>query len=180
MYGRPGKYGIYALDPSKIVMGTFSTGFTGPTLMQAMRSREHVELEMAARSYAIAMTSLCDSEENFRRLAKALLRLDAQAGRAKEFQTEKTSVFPLPKRVLSLRKAEESEGMVLPLQQAVGSISRETVIAYPPGIPLIVPGERIDSSFPEYIRVLREAGVALSNTRRADIQTIDTVRKSGI
>lgn len=180
VYGRPGKYGIYALDPSKIVMGTFSTGFTGPTLMQAMRSREHVELEMAARSYAIAMTSLCDSEENFRRLAKALLRLDAQAGRAKEFQTEKTSVFPLPKRVLSLREAEESEGMVLPLQQAVGSISRETVIAYPPGIPLIVPGERVDSSFPEHIRVLREAGVALSNTRRADIQTIDTVRKSGI
>ena len=175
--GRPGRHGIHALDPSKLVIGAFGSGLTGPALMERLRREDKIELEMAARTYAIAMTSLCDTRESLDRLASALLRLDASLAPPRALAAAEPAL-PLPERVLTLREAEERRGRVLPLREAVGRISRETVFAYPPGIPLIVPGERLSAELADHLRLLAASGVALDNTRHGPADTLEVLAES--
>lgn len=181
MEGRPGRHGIYALDPSKIVLGSFQTALTGPQVMQSLRSTDKIELEMAASFYVIAMTSLCDTKENFQRLVHAFLRLEeeekkkAAVSKKDLFQSEKDITFTLPVKVMSLREAESKQGKYMPLFESEGLICRETIFAYPPGIPLIVPGEQIDKQLLERIRWMQETGVSLNHSGREFDQRIDVV-----
>lgn len=185
--GRPGRHGIYALDPSKIVLGCFQTGFSGPQIMASMRHIDRIELEMAASCYVIAMTSLCDTEEAFQRLLQAMLRLEREqkmSGRTTSLQEqaqERNPKIPLsvPVKVMTLRDAEERKGEIVPLSKAKGRICRETLFAYPPGIPLIVPGERIEESFLERLHWMQSSGVSLSNSRHTTIESIDVVKDNG-
>lgn len=176
-----GRYGIYALDPSKIVLGSFGTNLTGPQIMESLRRTDKIELEMAASFYVIAMTSLCDTKENFQRLAHAFLRLEKEEslkadriGREKK-KYDKDITFTLPVKVMSLREAESKAGKCIPFFQSEGYICRETIFAYPPGIPLIVPGEQIDKKLLERICFMQEAGISLNNSRRSFDQQIDVV-----
>lgn len=168
-----GEKGVFALDPSKIVISTRFVGMTGPEMAASLREKDNIELEMAARDYAIAMTSLCDSEENFHRLAQALLRADREA--PPQPPAEEPEPPRLPRRAMTLRAAEEAPGRLLPLEQAAGRVSREAVFAYPPGIPLIVPGEYVEEGFPALLRSYQRAGVSLKNSRRAPVDFLDTV-----
>ena len=174
---QPGRHGIFALDPSKLVVGSFGAGMTGPALMARLRKRG-IELEMAAKSYAIAMTSLCDTRESLSRLAAALRELDGAAGSGEQ-PAAAAALPPLcPERLLTIREAESLPGRVLPLSEAIGKISRETVTAYPPGIPLLVPGERVDAAFAEVAARLLEAGVSLGGAGEAGDLRIEVVEES--
>ena len=151
---RLGENGVFALDPSKLVISASKAGLSGPQLAEKLReakiepemaSREYVitldrVLEMASREYVIAMTSLCDPEEHFRRLADALRALDHPFAAPR--CADSPAAWTLPAQSMTIREAEDSEGTVLRAADALGRVCRETVFAYPPGIPLIVPGER--------------------------------------
>jgi len=82
--GRTGKPGekFFALDPGKIVISTKKTALSGTELMEALRDEHGIELEKACADYAIAMTSFCDTDEGFDRLAKALRAIDSTVGAA--------------------------------------------------------------------------------------------------
>ena len=68
--------GFFAFDPGKLVIITKSTALSGIMLMDILREEYRIELELAREDYAIAMTSICDSAEGFRRLAGALAAID--------------------------------------------------------------------------------------------------------
>jgi len=70
--------GFFAFDPGKIVLVTKNTALSGMMLADILREEYKIELELASADYAIAMTGVCDSEEGFTRLAKALVAIDAE------------------------------------------------------------------------------------------------------
>ncbi len=76
--GKTGEYrpGIFARDPSKIVIYTGISKLTGPELAGILRDDYHIETEMSAPGYVIAMTSLMDTDEGFGRLSRALTEID--------------------------------------------------------------------------------------------------------
>ena len=150
---------VYALDPSKIVISTAGTSATGPELMGSLRKEANIELEMAASDYVIAMTGMGDTADTFHALARALCKAD------RTIQTSPSAAvrpaLQLPRRLCSAQEAVFGAREKCPLDKAAGRVSAGYVWAYPPGIPLLVPGEEIDAALLSVFKGLQESGVSL-------------------
>ncbi|WP_320162821.1 aminotransferase class I/II-fold pyridoxal phosphate-dependent enzyme [uncultured Trichococcus sp.] len=151
---------FFAFDKGKILISAQGTGLNGQKLMEMLRSDHHIEMEMAYGDHALAMTSVCDTEAAMAALADALLAidgtLDSMAG--ERISNDGTIIFKLPEKQSEIWKALESEKAECPLEQAAGLTVAEYVWAYPPGIPLLVPGERISAAFISQVHALLEKG----------------------
>ena len=156
--------GIFDLDPAKVVISTRDSALTGAELMTRLREDFRIELEMALDGYAVAMTGLGTDDTMPRRLAEALLALDRTYGPALSPKPP-LPALGLPPRRMSLEEAARAEGVDLPLSQAVGRVSCGYVWAYPPGIPLVIPGEEITAGLAETLERLHRVGVKLVGTR---------------
>ncbi|WP_319466753.1 aminotransferase class I/II-fold pyridoxal phosphate-dependent enzyme [uncultured Trichococcus sp.] len=151
---------FFAFDKGKILISAQGTGLTGQKLMEMLRSEHHIEMEMAYGDHALAMTSVCDTEATMAALADALLAIDSTLGSkaGERISNDGTIIFKLPEKQYEIWKALESEKSVCPLEQASGLTVAEYVWAYPPGIPLLVPGERISAGFIRQVHALLEKG----------------------
>jgi len=156
---------FFLFDLGKIVISTGNTNLTGHSLADLLRRQYSIELEMAGADYAIAMTSICDTTENFVRLAQALIEIDRIAEKKDTKENAAYSV-QIPTQKKSICEALDCDGgQLLLLEEAVGAMSLESVWAYPPGIPLIVPGEVIDPDLIQHIGYLTCAGIKLYSTK---------------
>ena len=147
-------------DYGKIVILTQKTNLKGKDLMKILRDQYHIELEMASIDYAIAMTSICDKEESFERLAKALQEIDQVCiGKAQE----KRTLFlgrTIPTRKMSIRKAlQEGKNELIDFEKAKGKVLGEYVWIYPPGIPLMIPGEMITQEEINLLKQLKDSKI---------------------
>jgi arginine/lysine/ornithine decarboxylase len=170
----------FAFDKSKILILTNNANITGIELQKILRENYKIELEMASINYALAMTSINDTENGFNRLINALLEID------KTLQSTNKSIFwefSLPKYSMSPYEAECSKGEFVILDKANGRISKEYIYAYPPGIPIIVPGEVFSDNIIKNIKTMLENEINLiseSNKLPFKVQcTIDTLNKMG-
>lgn len=154
---------FFGFDPGKIAIGTRKTDYTGPELAELLRSGYRIEPEMACADYVLCMTSFCDTEKNFETLARALTELDRSAAPPCPGRT-RPGPCPLPEQEMPICRALELEGECLPPGEAEGAVSLEYVWAYPPGIPIIVPGERVDGTLVRYLEELTGAGVELHSS----------------
>lgn len=129
---------------------------SGKELMDTLRSDYHLELEMALGDYALAMTSVCDTDEGFDRLINALVAIDNRCTTADHSMNVTAS--PLPQKRYTISEAMDQDGEMCDIDQAEGKISREYIRAYPPGIPFIVPGEVIGREVLSQLRALQASG----------------------
>ncbi len=154
-------YHILDADFGKLVIGAKHASVSGKMLYDRLRTRYHLQMEMAAPSYVLAMTSIFDTREGFDRLAEALLAMDdwLKVSMSKTGDMEEESSFVTceeeqpwvnrslrPSIRLSLYEAQNREKEWVTFEHAVGRVAAETVNLYPPGIPLFVPGEEITES----------------------------------
>ena len=139
-------------DRSKLVLSVKDTilkkenrVFTGKMLYERLLLEYHLQMEMAAGSYVIAMTSIGDTKEGMDRLISALFEIDEEL--EKKSEEEKRYYLPRQEQVLTSFEVEGMRRMEnvksLSWKESAGFISMEYAYLYPPGIPLIVPGERI-------------------------------------
>ena len=135
-------------DRSKLVLSVKDTilkkenrVFTGKMLYERLLLEYHLQMEMAAGSYVIAMTSIGDTKEGMDRLLSACLRLMRNwkkvRGRERYYLPRQEQVFT-SFEVEGMRRMETVRSMSW--QESAGFISMEYAYLYPPGIPLIVPG----------------------------------------
>ncbi|HWQ50668.1 MAG TPA: aminotransferase class I/II-fold pyridoxal phosphate-dependent enzyme [Terriglobales bacterium] len=151
----------WAHDPSKLIVLTGRAGMTGSWLAARLREEYRIETEMAAGSYLVAMTGMGDTGEMMEAFARALLDIDRKAAGGS------LAPFPapvLPKRAISLAEARRGPSAAVLLAEAVGRVCAETVWAYPPGIPLTLPGEVISNEMVELFVRYGKAGVHLKST----------------
>jgi len=148
-------------DPSKIVIRGRNRNYQGERLMNYLRENAHLELEMATPTYALAMTSIMDSEEGFCRLEQGLMALDQEVG-TMEATLTLGDVEEMYLRERNVRKplweAVEAESIACPLQQAVGKIAGGFINLYPPGIPVYAPGEQLTAEGVRTIVQAQKAG----------------------
>ena len=140
-------------DRSKLVLSVKDTilkkenrVFTGKMLYERLLLEYHLQMEMAAGSYVIAMTSIGDTKEGMDRLLSALFEIDEEL--EKKSEEEKRYYLPRQEQVLTSFEVEGNAKngkriKSLSWKESAGFISMEYAYLYPPGIPLIVPGERI-------------------------------------
>ena len=151
---------IFSFDIGKIVITTNGTDITGTQLADRLREKYSLELEMAYPTYALAMTSVCDTPKGLERLSKALLETDKTLTSTKNAPT-----FPsLPKPMKIRMTAAEIDSLpdvALTRERAASGrhISRDYIYAYPPGIPIVAPGEIVGTFEYEYIELLKKSGI---------------------
>lgn len=153
--------GVWAYDSGKIVVSTRGTALSGHELAEILRNQYAIEVEMAALDYVIAMTSLADTDQGFDSLANALCEIDRTVLSA---DCVPNGAMPLPKVALAPWQAADLPSVAVPLARATGHVAAEYVWAYPPGVPLVVPGERIGAQLPDLLVQMHASGVALDST----------------
>ncbi|MBQ2890208.1 MAG: hypothetical protein IJE44_01010, partial [Clostridia bacterium] len=143
-------------DIGKIVISTAKTNISGKALLKRLRDDFKIELEMAYDNYALAMTSVCDKKKAFKKLKKALFKID------KELKAEevKTVIYPTPKQT---KKKPSGEKELVPRSKSEGRICADYLWAYPPGVPIIAPNEVIDSATIAYLKNIKDTEIYGSN-----------------
>lgn len=156
------KSGAKGWDPGKLVISVKGTGMSGKELDDILRETYHLEMEMAAETYVLAIMTLMDEAEGWQRLADALCEID---GRIEESADEEnaTSGERAPVRQLKSRmplaRAYHSEWETIPLQKAAGRVAAGFINLYPPGSPIAAPGEILDEAVIKQIEECRRAGL---------------------
>lgn len=166
-------------EPSKLIVCSPAGAISGVRLAEILLQKYGVQVEMAAPGYVIAMTSLCDSEENFSRLAHALEEIDRKAGDAGGSDCMR-NVGIGSIRAVKNRKAYPAMNapwVNCALGASRGRISAEYAFIYPPGIPFLVPGEEITDEVLDRIRHARELGLKISGLQDESAGVIRVLQK---
>ncbi len=171
-----GRYDVYDADPSKILISTHYTSIDGPMLYEQLLHKYHLQMEMCSADYVLAMTSLMDTQEGFDRLLSALLEIDRDldycyTGKIQYFLQK---AYEARVKALEISEAgdpvEETE-----LKDCIGRICAEFLYMYPPGIPMIVPGEIITEELIEVLHECRRMNIDVQGARDIHYRKILTV-----
>lgn len=175
----------------------FDIRLDGNWLAQTLRCEYHLEPEMNTDRYLILMSSPADTEEGFRRMVKALLEIDQQlkdrigmqSGNVQKKQEKQEESDTLknsgiqqdekelkwaklprkaPENVMKSAVASAMNGEWIPVSQAMGRICHDFIYIYPPGIPLLVPGERIGKKELDVIGAYRIHGLKVHGVKEED------------
>ena len=160
-------------DRSKIVLSVKNLKNTDGEVLNGKRFQEmlrsyHLEMEMASGSYVIAMTGPGDTQEGMDRLVQAVMEIDKNilceelSGNDEDHTIKNISYEMIPlEQAYSSFEAGRMEGENVKWNEASGRISLEYVYLYPPGIPMIVPGERITSTIVQKMVKYKEMGFSI-------------------
>ena len=140
-------------------------GLTGEELSRILRERYHIQMEMSGPDYVVGIAGIADSEEGFGRLEEALHELDQDMDEkipvgmnTADKVSAKSNALPRLKAVLTIGEAAEAEGACRPLAACEGAVAGNYVYLYPPGIPVLAPGERVTEELLKCIEEWLEAG----------------------
>ncbi len=141
-----GSYSVFGYDPTKIVLS--HAGIPGKELSRILREEQGIQCEMAAGRYVLLMSSLMDSRIGFERLSKAIEEMDSRkAGEKASLSFEGEPYVSVTRKDLGMAgeirisDAMDMEKEDVPLAGSEGRTSAEFIYAYPPGIPVICPGQ---------------------------------------
>lgn len=159
------KENVFDYDKGKLIISTKNTNLSGADLANLLRHNYNIEIEMASTNYIIAMTSICDEKENFKILANALKEIDNVFATKKNRDINKFDFIKLilPNKQYEISSALTLKGNLMELTKCVGKVSLEYVWAYPPGIPLLVPGEIITQELIEQLQALEISGIEVKS-----------------
>lgn len=143
---------IFDYDFGKILISTANTELNGKELANILRENYKIETELAYTDYVIAMTSVCDSSDGFDRLANALSEIDKALVLGKH--NNSYSNIKLPEIQFYPCQKFDFKSETLSFESSENKASLEYIWAYPPGIPLIVPGEIITKEFISSVKQL--------------------------
>ena len=150
-------------DFGKIVIITKNTNITGKELSNILRDEYKIELEMASINYTLAMTSICDKKESFTRLLNALEKIDEKLENKVEKENKIEIVLP-EKKMNILDSIKNNNSKYLNYKETEGKTSKEYIWVYPPGIPLITPGEVINKETIKKINEYQNANIEVRTT----------------
>jgi lysine decarboxylase len=170
MVGRPG---IAGWDPLRIVIDVRDTGCTGYELAAELRAASDIYVELATHATIVLVLGLGQPVEPLERFAHDFaetVRFLARPGRGPKLATPPASLEH--QTVVPIRDAFLGRGEAVPVRDAIGRISVESIAGYPPGVPSLLPGERITAEVVDYLRTLTAAGARLHGAADPTFTTV--------
>lgn len=153
-------------DIGKLVISVINANISGKQLYSQLLEKYGLQMEMACESYVLAMFTLADCPRGYERLTKALLEIDSQmtprgAGKTGQVKTtQEPAQYPWRRKEhRALYECWDMPARRVALSDAVGRYAGEFVSIYPPGIPVLVPGERIGEEERRQIEAYLAAGL---------------------
>ena len=181
------------IDPGKLVIA--ADGLSGQELAEILRKEYHLEAEMAAAGYVIALTSLADTDEGFLRLKNALIHIDEMLSTTyvernrmghveanndrleRAFVPTETSFGRETEQVMTIAQAAGCRMQTMDLTDSTGQVCGEYIYLYPPGIPLAVPGERMTEKLITHILDMQRKGLEIQGLRDYTGKKVDVCIK---
>lgn len=185
------KRDAYDWDDSKLVIFCEKAGMSGQKLHEILLQQYHLQMEMVSGDYVLGMTSIMDSPEGFNRLALALHEIDQKVekivgnvdkigtndtycGKESHFLGEKSTkkadrsfierMYRRNPQEMQIYQAGQLPEKEVSFAEAEGQMCAETIFLYPPGIPLIIPGEIITEEFLQRICECIELGLRVEGS----------------
>jgi lysine decarboxylase len=174
-----GHAGIAAYDPMRIVLDVRGTGCTGYEVSDALRRSYDVHVELPTQATIVLIVGLADSAKALRRVAgdiEETVKRIAKPGRTAAIVG--TAQMLVGEMAVPPREAFLGEAEVVPVADAEGRISCESIASYPPGVPQLLPGERITSELVAHVSRLAETGARLHGASDPRFRTIHVLRDS--
>lgn len=179
-----GALGVDAYDLTKLVIDVHGLGITGFDAEHALRERFRVGPEMSDLVGVVCLVTVGDTATSIDRLVGAFATLSREAGRSRgsvpapgagaHLRSSGTVLAP-GQQALSPREAFFAVTRTVPLGSAAGEVAAELVIPYPPGIPVLAPGEVITGEKVDYLRHGAALGMYLSGPADPQLATIRVV-----
>jgi len=158
-------------DIGKLVISVRNTSMTGVQLYEELLHTYRLQMEMACDTYVLAMFTVGDGEEAFLRMQEALHKIDEEISR-KPRGWEKNDCFPQKHRdvceQIPFWKAYDMAKKEMELGKAVGCFAGEFVSVYPPGVPILIPGEKITEEYIATIIYNLEKGLNVQGIRETE------------
>lgn len=170
-----GQPGVYALDPTKICITCRNLGITGFDLDMILSNKYHIQMELSDLYSVLAVGSFGDTEEHMDRLIEALEEISSEYMNKDKRKADFLDIPEIPKQVLIPREAFNGQKISVPLDESVGEVSGEFLMAYPPGIPVLCPGEVITEEIVKYVDDLKKTGLYVQGTEDPKVENIKVV-----
>lgn len=164
---------IYDFDETKLSVNTLEIGLAGIEVYDILRDKFDIQIEFGDLGNVLAYISVGDKTKNIERLISAFgeIRRLYKRDRVGMLETEYIS----PAVVMSPQAAFYAKKISRPLADCAGEIAGEFVMSYPPGIPILAPGERVTKEIAEYIRYSREKGCVITGPEAMDASRLNVL-----
>ena len=163
---------------------------TGDELHQILLKKYHLQMEMVSGYYVLGMTSLMDENEGLERLAGALHEIDAKVAEDvsngnkilknptsdEKYHSFIEKIYQKYPREMQIYQAEELPYKEVTLEEAVGNMSADTIYLYPPGIPIITPGECMTEEIIRQVLYDRDIGLPVQGMEDQTVRYLQVVK----
>ena len=162
-------------DVTKLSVYTQGIGLTGIEVYDLLRDEYDIQIEFGDIGNILAYISIGDRIQDIERLVGALA--DIKRLYSRDGKDLIAGEYIQPELVLSPQEAFYSERRSLTLDESVGQVCGEFVMCYPPGIPILAPGERITREIVDYIQFAKERGCSLQGTEDPEVNHINVIKR---
>lgn len=171
-----GKLSVYDMDPTKLVICIKAQAWDGKWLSDILRKHYGFEMEMEAPEYVLGITGICDDLSQIQRLYESLKEIDSSISYKEK--TCDAAEFELTRndRAMSVYEAQKSESVPVKIEEAQGKVSGEFLYLYPPGIPLLVPGEVISHKLISQVKEFKKMNMNIKGLADMENKYIKVIK----
>ena len=166
---------IYDFDVTKLAVNTLDIGLAGIEVYDLLRDEYDIQIEFGDLGNLLAYLSIGDRQRDVERLVSAMAEVRRRFGKPDKANLMKQEYIE-PEVAVSPQDAFYAEKESLPLRQTQGRICSEFVMCYPPGIPILAPGERITGPILDYIEYAKEKGCSMTGPEDAQIERLNVLK----
>ena len=165
---------VFDFDVTKLSVHTLEVGLAGIEVYDLLRDEYDIQIEFGDFGNVLAYLSIGDRKRDVERLVSALSEISRRFGKEKVDLLEQEYIPPLV--AVSPQDAFYAPKEALPLENCVGRICSEFVMCYPPGIPLLAPGEQVTQAIVEHIVYAKEKGCTLTGPEDEEIRQLNVLK----
>lgn len=169
------KDSIYDFDRTKLTVNTLGIGLAGIEVYDLLRDEYDIQVELGDIANILAYISIGDRKREIERLVSALAEIKRKY--KKDCAGMFTQEYIDPKVAVSPQNAFYAEKESLPLEETEGRICSEFVMCYPPGIPILAPGEEITREILQYIVYAKEKGCSMTGPEDSGINRLNVLKE---
>ena len=165
---------VYDFDKTKLSIHTLDMGLAGIEVYDILRDEYDIQIEFGDLGNILAYLSIGDRMREIERLVGALAEV------RRRYQRDKLGMlsqeYIAPDVAVSPHEAFYGESQSLPIEETAGMVCTEFVMCYPPGIPILAPGERITPQILRYIRYAKEKGCSMTGPEDPEIKRLNVLK----
>ena len=165
---------IFAFDPTKLSVHTLDIGLAGIEVYDILRDEYDIQIEFGDIGNILAYLSMGDRPQELERLVSALAEIRRLHQRDPSGMLSQEYIDP--EVIASPQEAFYAESESLPLADTEGRVCSEFVMCYPPGIPILAPGERITADIVRYIEYAKDKGCSMTGPEDPDIRCLNVLK----